>query len=95
MPDSVSDSFKVEVYLLRRHHIDMLVHEPKWILSSLDWWKNSTNVCKGVLFVSPKLFFTLVMDALDLGCRAHLGLLQMQGLWSTQDLSLHINIRKL
>lgn len=73
----------------------MLVHVPSHILSFLDWWKDLNNICKGARFALRQQSFILVTNALDLGWRPNQGPLKMQGLWYSQDLSLHTNIREL
>lgn len=48
----------------------------------------------GVLFASPQSALTLVTDIFALGWGVHLGSLQTQGLWSTQEVTWYINIRE-
>lgn len=50
---------------------------------------------EGVLFVNPRPIVSLISDASDLGWGAHLSVLQTQGLWSWEELVLHINVREL
>nr|XP_042705726.1 uncharacterized protein LOC122173660 [Chrysemys picta bellii] len=53
------------------------------------------EVRTGVPFLDPEPSLSLVIDASDRGLGAHLGGLRTQGLWSREDLSLHINVREL
>lgn len=46
-------------------------------------------------FAALRLSLTLMSDASDLGWEAHLGRCRTQGLWSPEELALHINIREL
>ncbi|KAH1183772.1 hypothetical protein KIL84_014388 [Mauremys mutica] len=50
---------------------------------------------RGVLFRSRPPSTELVSDASDLGWGAHEGDVKTQGLWSAQDLPLHINVKEL
>lgn len=65
----------------------MTAHITNRILSSLDWWTDHGNICKGVAFAPPQQSLTLVMDASELVWRDHLSLLHTQCLRSSQDLS--------
>lgn len=59
----------------------------------LDWLDLSTTVYVGVPFAHLQPMLTLALDASALDLGAHLDSLQTQGLWSTEDLALHFNIR--
>lgn len=75
--------------------IDPMGDSPELVLLSLDWWLDPLKVWIGipVLFTLPTSI--LVMDASFLDCGAHIGSLKTHGLWSSQDLKFHINVREL
>lgn len=77
------------------HQLDSCVRVPFLVLTSLDWWTNPANIHVGVPFACPQLTLRLVTDAAALGWVAHLGFQQVQGLWSSKDLALHIRVREL
>ena len=64
-------------------------------LRDLRWWLHVPRLSLGVSLqqVSPDLDFW--SDALDVGCRAHLGLLTASALWSLEERLLSINAREL
>lgn len=68
---------------------------PELVLLSLDWWTDPLKVCVGIPFLPTLPTLTLVMHASSLGLGAHIGSLKTQGLWSSQDLEAHINVREL
>ncbi|XP_050794038.1 uncharacterized protein LOC127043859 [Gopherus flavomarginatus] len=78
-----------------RDHLDVLVTVPPDPLRSLNWWLTPSLVCAGMPFHPQQPSMTLTTDASSLGWGAHLGHLRTQGLWSSQELSLHINVREL
>lgn len=65
------------------------------VLDSLKWWLDPRVLCKGVPFTRPQPSAHPVSDTSVLGWGAHLGHLRTQGLWSQEELLLHINIREL
>lgn len=88
-------SWLTTVYCPARGPLDLVVSIPILVLSLLRWWLDPWEVCKGVPFAALQSSLSLVMDASDRGWGAHLGHLRTQGLWSLEDLELHINVREL
>ncbi|KAG6937400.1 ORF 3, partial [Chelydra serpentina] len=82
-------------YRPRRDSLDLILTVPAQVLASLNWWLDPRKVLAGVPFHPPQPSLALTMDASSLGWGAHLQNLQTQGLWSEQELTLHINVREL
>lgn len=61
----------------------------------LTWWLDPVSILSRVPFEFPQPSIMLVSNASDLGWEAHLGNLRTQGLWSEDELSLHINVKEL
>lgn len=80
------------VYRLSRDSIDTIVTIPPSTLGSLNWWLTPSLVYAGLPFHPPQPSVSLMTDASSLGWGAHLGSLRTQGLWSPQELTLHINV---
>lgn len=79
------------VYSTNRHHLGSMLTVPSLVLASLNWWRDLRLVMMGVPFVAPQPSVYVVLDASDLGWGAHLNSLRTQGLWSQEELSLHVN----
>lgn len=83
------------MYIPSSHTLDTVVTILPMVICSFQWWLDSVTVRKGVPFASPTPSMLLVIDVSDMGQGAHLGPLKTQGLWSVEELSLHINLREL
>lgn len=82
-------------YCLALQPLDRLIHLLPVVLDSLQWWMCPQNVCQGILFVWPSPTKSVVTSASLLGWWVHLGLLKVHGLWSVQEVLLHINFLEL
>ncbi|XP_037737814.2 uncharacterized protein LOC119563984 [Chelonia mydas] len=85
----------VGLEVLPGHRQDGQGPVPDSVITSLQWWSAPNNMLQEVLFRDRALSLELVSDVSDLGWEAHVGNFQTQGLWSAQDLTLHINIKEL
>ncbi|KAM9130338.1 complement factor H-like [Pangshura tecta] len=65
------------------------------VIASLRWWSTPNNMLQGVLFWHSAPPLELVSNTSDLDWGDHVGNFQTQGLWSAQDLILHINVKEL
>lgn len=83
------------VHSPNRQHLDLVLTVPDPIFTSLDWWKDPQSATAGVAFVIPQPFVSLVSVVSNLGWGVHLSCLRTKGLWSQEEVSLHINIREL
>ncbi|KAG6932460.1 hypothetical protein G0U57_021497, partial [Chelydra serpentina] len=79
----------------RRDSLNLILTVPSQVLASLNWWLDPRKVLEGLPFHPPQPSLALTTDASSLGWGAHLKGLQTQGLWSEQELTLHINVREL
>lgn len=79
-------------YSLSRHHLDLVLTVLPQVLGSLSWWKEPSSVMGEVPFATPQPVVTVVTDASVLRWGSHLSNLMTQGLWSPEELPLHINI---
>ena len=65
------------------------------LLPSLQWWSDGVNLRPGVPISLPQPDHLLHTDASKTGWGAHLGHLKEQGLWSSDESALHINVLEL
>ncbi|XP_046543605.1 uncharacterized protein LOC124253801 [Haliotis rubra] len=79
-----------QVWINQNRHLDLdtLLPFPQKLL----WWTNEANILSGAAFRPPPPDLTMYTDASTLGWGAHMGHLQLQGIWSDQEKSLHINV---
>ncbi|XP_050822092.1 uncharacterized protein LOC127057247 [Gopherus flavomarginatus] len=82
------------VYWPGRESLDLILTVPPNVLGSLTWWLTPTLVCAGMPFHPPQPSMALTTDASSLGWGDRLEGLRTQGLWSAQELTLHINVRE-
>ena len=77
-----------------KHHRKNILHPipiTQDCIQDLKWWLNPHNVLPGVLWVPPPPELTLISDASREGWGAHMGNLSVQGTWSQEDKTHHIN----
>ncbi|KAJ1085596.1 hypothetical protein NDU88_005726 [Pleurodeles waltl] len=61
----------------------------------LKWWIASNNLSQGKPFAQSPPVATVITDASTLGWGAHLGDLEIKGLWSPEEQMFHINLLEL
>ncbi|KAJ1112426.1 hypothetical protein NDU88_000690 [Pleurodeles waltl] len=61
----------------------------------LRWWAVDGNLSQGRPFALPPSVATIIMDASTLGWGAHLGDLEIKGLWSPVEQTFHISLLEL
>ncbi|KAJ1124818.1 hypothetical protein NDU88_003267 [Pleurodeles waltl] len=63
--------------------------------TDLKWWIADDNLSRGRPFTQPPPVTTVITDASTLGWGAHLGDLEIKGLWSPEEQMFHINLLEL
>jgi ribonuclease HI len=64
---------------------------PQHLRPHLQWWTNPQNLLQGVPLEAPQFQFKLFTDASTVGWGAHLDNQVVQGVWSEEEKTLHIN----
>jgi hypothetical protein len=65
------------------------------IRTDLMWWISRINLAVGVKFPAPPIDVTLTADASNWGWGAHTDMDNVQGQWTTQEATSHINLLEL
>lgn len=81
--------------LLKQIQHRLSAHSPASVPCFTDLVERPRIINEGVTFAAPQPLVALVADASDLGRRAHLDNFRTQGLWSQEELSLHITVKEL
>ncbi|KAJ1137758.1 hypothetical protein NDU88_004154 [Pleurodeles waltl] len=63
--------------------------------TDLKWWIADDNLCRGRPFTQPPPVTTVITDASTLGWGAHLGDLEIKGLWSPEERMLELRAVRL
>jgi hypothetical protein len=90
----------IQIYLMafwspRMLDLDHKILVRRTLLPHLLWWRNSDNISQGMLLNPPKAQCTVTTDASLDGWGGHMEDLNVQGQWSLQESSLHINLLEL
>jgi len=72
-------------------HPSQLVSTSPEAIQALLWWTTSANLLKGIPFSLPDIDLRLFSDASTEGWGAHLLELRAEGLWSSEQKTMHIN----
>ena len=68
---------------------------PAQLRRLLTWWKAPENVCQGVPFRPRAPQVQVFVDASSSGWGGHIGRIKVQGKWSAQEATWHINAQEL
>lgn len=75
--------------------LDKPLSMPSKVKHSLEWWKDSMNVCVGVPFTLSSPTLLLIMEASLIDRAVHLNSHKVQGKWFPSESTLHINLLEL
>ena len=90
----------VQFFLLERFNpcqdpLSLLIHLTNSIKPFLRWWTEPQNLSQGRQFVDVRPAVTITTDASNSGWGATWGARSIAGLWSHQEIPLHINLLEL